>query len=148
MSGPAPRHSGAAVGGVCAISYDSALKSVSQARATGDREGPGGWRERHYDEYTRTTKEFDCLEIVPRARAGQARAKCGAAKAEVLSMVTVWCSKLDEDNKHLRRKLRFTVAHINNGDPMANMHSTGLDTETPRLLAQLQTLIPETCRRS
>ena len=66
---------------------------------------------------------------------------------KMLYIATAWKQKRAAANIPTRRDLRFTVAHLNDGSPMANTFAANADAQSIRLLAQLAVALPEATKR-
>ena len=86
------------------------------------------------------------MRIVPMSKYFPARRELGAM-VEVLYIGTVWKQKRTAANVRTRRAVRFTVAHLNDGSPMANTFAANADAQSICLLAQLAVALPEATER-
>ena len=131
---------------VCSVTGEPAMRTIAHAKASGDWDGPGGRREAHKKDFDRCFTEFGCMRIVPMSEYFAARRQLGAM-VEMLYIVTVWKQKRTAANIPTRRAVRFTVAHLNDGSPMANTFAANVDAQSIRLLAQLAVALPEAKQR-
>ena len=63
---------------VCSVTGEPVLRTISHAKASGDWDGPGGWREAHAKDYARCFVEFGCMRIVPVREYLEARRQFGS----------------------------------------------------------------------
>ena len=131
---------------VCSVTGEPVMRTIAHAKASGDWDGPGGWREAHKKHYNRCFDEFGCMRVAPMRKYLEARRQLGA-RVEMLNIATVWKHKRTAANVPTRQAVRFKVAHLNDGSPMANTFAANVDAQSVRLLAQLAMALPGAVQR-
>ena len=131
---------------VCSVTGEPVMRTIAHAKASGDWDGPGGWREAHNKDYTRCFAEFGCMRVAPMREYLEARRQLGA-RVEMLYIATVWKHKRTAANVPTRRAVSFTVAHLNDSSRMANTFAANADAQSVRLAAQLAVALPGAVQR-